>query len=432
MKVLVVGGGGREHALVWKIAQSPRVDEIVAAPGNAGIAELARCASVAADDIAGLVDLARTERADLVVVGPELPLTLGLVDRLADSGIAAFGPSAAAARLEGSKGFAKDVMTRAGVPTAAARLTEDRDEAIARANELGYPVVVKADGLAAGKGVVIAEDAAAAARAVDDALIRGRFGAAGSSVLIEEYLEGQEASILAFTDGDTIASLVPSQDHKRALDGDEGPNTGGMGAYAPAPVVDAATLLSIEETVIRPVVRTLNGEGITYRGVLYAGLMMTDDGPKVLEFNCRFGDPETQVVLPLLDGDLFEIMLATVRGELDPSMVLIKPGAAACVVMASGGYPGQYKKGSEIRGLEGARALDDVVVFHAGTAIRDGAVVTSGGRVLGVTATGADLPGAISRAYEGVRAVTFEGAHFRTDIGHRALARLGTTEGLGA
>ena len=424
MKILVVGSGGREHALVWKIAQSPLAGEILAAPGNAGTATLARNVAVAADDIEGLVRLAADERVDLTVVGPEIPLTMGLADRLADAGLRVFGPSAAGARIEGSKWFAKELMQKGGIPTAAAYLADTREVALSRADELGYPVVIKADGLAAGKGVVIAQSAAEAEAAIDDMLVRGRFGASGKQVLIEECLKGEEASILAFVDGERSALMVPSQDHKRAFDGDEGPNTGGMGAYAPAPVVTPAMLGTIKRDIIDATVRALHEtDGTVYRGVLYAGLMITEKGPKVIEFNCRFGDPEAQVTLPLLEADIVEVMVATARGELDPSAVKTSPGSAVCVVMASGGYPGSYEKGKVIGGLASAGAFDDIVVFHAGTAERDGDVVTSGGRVLGVTGVADGLPAALVLAYEGVRVIKFAGAHHRKDIGHRALER---------
>jgi len=424
VKILVVGGGGREHALVWKIAQSGRAPEILCAPGNAGIAEIARTVPVPADDIDGLVALASEEECDLTVVGPELPLTMGLVDRLSERGLAAFGPTAAAARIEGSKWFAKELMLRASVPTARAWLTASRDEAVGRARELGCPVVVKADGLAAGKGVVVAENEREAVRAIDDALVRARFGASGERVVIEECLVGEEASILAFTDGTSFALLPPSQDYKRALDGDAGPNTGGMGAYAPVPAVTDAVRERIEAEVIGPTIEALSREhGVAYRGVLYAGLMLTSEGPKVIEFNCRFGDPEAQVTLPLMDGDIVDVMLAVVEGRLDPSSVRSRGGSAACVVMASGGYPDAYEKGKPVTGLKDAAGIDGVVLFHAGTAGEGGAVVTSGGRVLGVTGIGTDLTDALRRAYDGVRAVVFEGASYRSDIGYRALER---------
>jgi phosphoribosylamine--glycine ligase len=426
VKVLVVGGGGREHALTWKIAQSPLVDTIIAAPGNAGIARLARTVPVHPDDVERLAQLALEERCDLTVVGPELPLTLGLADMLGERGLTVFGPTRAAARLEGSKWFAKELMAEMGIPTARAWCVDTRDEAMARANELGFPVVIKADGLAAGKGVVVAADAKEAEGAIDDALAGGRFGRSVERVLIEEHLDGEEASILAFTDGERLAPLAASQDHKRVGDGDTGPNTGGMGAYAPAPIVTPRLLESVMTDVLEPAVRgLLMRHDTVYRGVIYAGLMVTGQGPKVLEFNCRFGDPEAQVTLPLLEGDIVEIMMSVAHGELDPDTVRERDGAAACVVMASGGYPGPYEKGRTIHGLEQVSEMDGVVVFHAGTAERDGTTVTSGGRVVGVTGTGEDLPGALERSYAGVRAVHFEGAHYRRDIGYRAIRRVG-------
>ncbi len=425
MKVLVVGGGGREHALAWKLAQSPKVDDIIVAPGNAGTASRARNVNVRADDVDGLLTLAKDERPELTVVGPELPLTLGLADRLIDEGLAVFGPTSSGARIEGSKWFAKEVMLAAGVPTARAWLVSSPNEARSRAEELGYPVVIKADGLAAGKGVVVAEDRDEARAAIDDALVRSKFGEAGQEVLVEEFLHGEEASILAITDGERLAVLAPSQDHKRALEGDRGPNTGGMGAYAPTPVVTAELQDEVAARVLRPTIEALRDRtGEPYRGVLYAGLMITPDGPRVVEFNCRFGDPETQPTLALGDFDLAEALLAASAGELDPSVVRTRDGAAACVVMASGGYPGTYEKGKEIHGLEDAEAMDDVTVFHAGTRREGDRVVTSGGRVLGVTAVGDDLEAAIARAYEAVERISFVGAAYRRDIGHRALTRL--------
>jgi phosphoribosylamine--glycine ligase len=425
MKILVVGSGGREHTLVWKIAQSPLAGEILAAPGNAGMAELARNVPVKADDIEGLARLAVDEGVDLTVIGPELPLTMGLADRLMEAGLTVFGPSRAAARIEGSKWFAKELMLRAGVPTARAYFTDSPDEARERADELGYPVVVKADGLAAGKGVIIARDPKEAEEAIDGMLVQDRFGESGHHLLVEECLVGEEASILAFTDGSESALMVSSQDHKRAFDGDEGPNTGGMGAYAPAPVVTPEMVGTIKRDIIDATVRAMReADGTVYRGVLYAGLMITEDGPKVIEFNCRFGDPEAQVVLPLLESDLVEVMLATARGELDPSTVTSSSAAAACVVIASGGYPGSYEKRKVIGGLSTAAAIEGVTVFHAGTEAVDGDVVTAGGRVLGVTGVDKDLASALTRAYEGVRVIKFAGAFHRKDIGHRALARI--------
>ncbi len=424
MRILIVGGGGREHALAWKLARSASRPELIAAPGNAGIADLARCEPVPADDIDALTKLAVDSGCDLTIVGPEAPLTLGLADRIRDAGGAVFGPSADGARLEGSKWFAKEVMERAGVPTARARRATTRQEALDAVDEMGTPVVVKADGLAAGKGVIIARTRAEAVEAVDGMLEERRFGDAGSTVVVEEHLTGEEASILAFTDGERLAPLVVSQDHKRAFDGDEGPNTGGMGAYAPTPAVDAATTDGIVHDILRPTVETLRAMGIDYRGVLYAGLMLTREGPKVLEFNCRFGDPETQVVLPLLDGDLARIAMSVAAGELDPASVRPLDRSAACVVMASAGYPGAYEKGKRVSGIAAAEALDGVTVFHAGTALDGDEVMTSGGRVLGVTAVADALPDALERAYEAVDRIAFEGAQHRGDIGFRALARL--------
>jgi len=425
MKVLVVGGGGREHALVWKIAQSPSVDDIVAAPGNAGIARLARTVPLRPDDVEGIVRFAEEEECDLTVVGPELPLALGLADLLADRGLAVFGPTRSGARIEASKWFAKELMFERGIPTARARLAQSRDEAVSAAREVGYPVVIKADGLAGGKGVVVATTEEEAVAAIDGAMLRRRFGPSGERVLIEEFLEGEEASILAFTDGKAFGLMAPSQDHKRAFDGDLGPNTGGMGAYAPAPVVTPEVLEEVEDRIIGPTIAALKDiAGVEYRGVLYAGLMITCDGPKVVEFNCRFGDPEAQVTLPLLDADVVEIMLAVVRGELDPSSVCSKTASAACIVMASRGYPGSYETGKEIAGLNAASELEGVLLFHAGTTDADGRTVTSGGRVLGVTGVAPDLSRALAKAYDAVGLIHFDGAHYRTDIGRLALARL--------
>ena len=419
MRILVVGGGGREHALVWKIAQSPLVTELYCAPGNAGIAGLAACVPVAADDIAGLLDFARQSGIDLTVVGPEAPLVAGISDAFQEAGQAVFGPARAAAQLEGSKVFAKEIMQRAGIPTARYATFTAAAPALAYLAEHPGPVVVKADGLAAGKGVVVAADPAAARDAVT-AMFGGRFGAAGKRVIIEEYLEGEEVSILALSDGETVVPLLPSQDHKRAGEGDSGPNTGGMGAYAPVPFYNTALAAQVEEEVLRPVVRAMAAAGHPYRGVLYAGLMLTREGPKVLEFNCRFGDPETQPLMLLLESDLVELMLAASNNELAGTRVSWHPGAAAGVVLAAKGYPGPYRKGDPIGGLE--QLPEGVEAFHAGTDLVDGRVVTAGGRVLCVTARGEDLRTALERAYDGVRAIHFDGMHYRRDIGHRALS----------
>jgi len=420
-KVLIVGGGGREHALAWKVANDSSKPQVFCAPGNAGTAELGRNVPVSAEDIEGLVAWAEENKPDLTIVGPEAPLCAGLADRLAASGFRVFGPSQAAAELEGSKAFAKDVMEAAGVPTAAFGRFTDAEEAKKYIREMGAPIVVKADGLAAGKGVTVATTVEQAEAAVDAALVKRAFGDAGNIVLVEECLQGEEASILALVDGEHIVALASSQDHKRVNDGDEGPNTGGMGAYSPAPVVQDKWWPVIREQVLQPMLDELKKRGVTYKGVLYAGLMMGEAGPKVLEFNCRFGDPETQVVIPRLDGDLLPALEACVDGTLSEDLIKWKPDACVCVVMASGGYPGKYQKGKAIRGLADAAAMGDVVVFHAGTARRDGEVVTSGGRVLGVTALGKDLQGAVDRAYAAVKTIGFEDVHYRKDIAWRAL-----------
>ena len=424
MRILVVGGGGREHTLVWKIAQSTEVGRLYAAPGNPGMAQLAECVDIGADDTDKLLAFAIRERIDLTVVGPEVPLALGIVDRFEERGLKIFGPSGKAAELESSKGFSKDLMAKYGIPTARYGRFTSSEEAVRYVREQGAPIVVKADGLAAGKGVLICRTQAEALEAVRTIMEDQAFGAAGQEVVVEEFLEGEEASILALTDGETILPLVASQDHKAIFDGDGGPNTGGMGAYAPAPVVTEAVLERVMEQVLRPAVDGMAKEGRLYKGVLYAGLMIKDEKLKVVEFNCRFGDPESQVVLPLLKTDLVALMMAVAEGRLGEMALEESDDAAVCVVMASGGYPGSYEKGKRITGLEAAREMDDVVVFHAGTAVRDGAIVTDGGRVLGVTAVGADIGCAIDRAYEAVGKIHFEGAYYRKDIGAKALARL--------
>lgn len=418
MRILVVGGGGREHALVWKIARCPRVTEIYCAPGNAGIAGLANCVPIAADDIEGLLAFARQAGIDLTVVGPEAPLVAGIVDAFQAAGLPVFGPSRAAARLEGSKIFAKELMQAAGIPTARHTAFMEAGTALAYLEEHPGPVVVKADGLAAGKGVVVAPDTATAREAVT-AMFGGRFGPAGQRVIIEEHLEGEEVSILALCDGETVIPFLPSQDHKRVGEGDTGPNTGGMGAYAPVPFYTPEIAGEVEEKILRPTVRAMAAAGCPYRGVLYAGLMLTREGPKVLEFNCRFGDPETQPLMLLLQSDLVELMLATINGELAGTKIDWCPGAAAGVVLAAGGYPGPYARGEVITGLEAV--LPGVEVFHAGTALVDGQVVTAGGRVLCVTARGENLQAALDRVYAGIKAINFAGMHYRRDIGYRAL-----------
>ena len=423
MKVLVVGAGGREHTFSWKLAQSPRVTELLAAPGNPGIAQHARCLPIKDNEIDALVAAGLRERVDLTVVGPELPLALGLADRFRERGLAVFGPSQAAARLESSKAFAKDLMARHGIPTARFRAFTAAGTARAWCRELGVPLVVKADGLAAGKGVIICRTLDEADAAVALCLDQGAFGAAGASVVIEEFMEGEEASFFAITDGAAILPLASAQDHKTVLDGDRGPNTGGMGAYSPAPVMDTAVTERVMAEIVRPTVAAMAKEGAPFAGFLYVGLMITRVGPRVVEFNCRFGDPECQVVIPRLAADLLPLLDAVARGASIPASVPWAPETSVCVVMSSGGYPGTYETGRPISGIADAEALPGVQVFHAGTALRDGALVTAGGRVLGVQALGAGVGAAVDAAYAAVARIHFEGAHFRRDIARRALAR---------
>jgi phosphoribosylamine--glycine ligase len=423
-RVLVIGGGGREHTLVWAISRCRDIEKVHAAPGNAGTArDGENVALPTKPPFAEILAFAKDEAIDLVVVGPEQPLVDGIVDALADAGIRVFGPGKAAAELEGSKTFAKEVMQAAGVPTGGCEVFESSDAAVEYVQKQTPPIVVKADGLAAGKGVSICgtvEEAETAIRAAMDECV---FGDAGSRVIIEEYLEGEEASILALCDGERFVCLPSSQDHKRIYDGDEGPNTGGMGAYSPAPVITPEMQKKIEKTVLAPTLREMAKRGVPYKGVLYAGLMITKDGPRVVEFNCRFGDPETQAVLPRLRSDLVELMEGCIDGNLPEEPLDIEPGAAVCIVAASGGYPGSYEKGKEIRGLEEAGSEDGVVVFHAGTKKDDGRVVTSGGRVLGLTATGSSVRDAVEKAYSAIGKIEFDGIFYRRDIAHRALAR---------
>lgn len=421
MKILVVGGGGREHALVWKISQSPRVKKIFCAPGNAGIAGLAECVNIAADDVDTLLKFALENKIDLTVVGPEAPLMAGLVDQFEAVGLRVFGPRQRAAEIEGSKTLAKEIMEKYSIPTARYRVFEDPVPAIQYIRELGAPLVVKADGLAAGKGVIVAADTETAVQAVKEIMEDRAFGDAGNRVLVEEFLEGEEVSVLAFTDGEHVVPMVSSQDHKRVFDGDLGPNTGGMGAYSPAPVYTSEVAEFALEKILKPTIAGLKAEGRTYRGVIYAGLMVTKDGPKVLEYNARFGDPETQPVLMRLKTDLVEIMEAILAGCLKGQEISWLEEASVCVVMASGGYPGSYQKGKPIKGLEQTRR--DVYVFHAGTALKDGETVTAGGRVLGVTARGKTIREAIESAYGTVEKIHFEGMQYRKDIGGKALKR---------
>jgi len=423
--VLLVGGGGREHALAWKLAQSPGLGRMIAAPGNPGIAAHARRVPIKDTAIDPLVALAQQERPDLVVIGPEAPLALGLADRLRAAGLAVFGGSAAAARLESSKAFAKDLMARHRIPTA--RFGTFRDAAAARsyARELGAPLVVKADGLAAGKGVTVCGTLEEADRAIAQCLEARAFGDAGLTVVVEEFLVGEEASFFALSDGVTVLPLTAAQDHKTVLDGDRGPNTGGMGAYSPAPVMDAAMQERVMTTIVRPTIAAMAEEGAPYTGALFVGLMITAEGPKVIEFNCRFGDPECQAILPRLEDDLLALLLAAATGKGLPSALTWSAQSSVCVVMTSAGYPGSYETGRAISGVEAAAALPGVNVFHAGTALADGALVTAGGRVLGVQAVGADVSAAIRAAYAAVERIRFDGAHYRRDIGHHALRRLG-------
>ena len=413
MTVLVVGGGGREHALVWKLEQSPRVKRILCAPGNAGTTALAENVPVRATDLDAIVALAQREKVGLVVVGPDDPLAAGLVDRLQAAGIRAFGPTASAARFEASKSFAKDFMRRHGIPTAKAEKFTDFAAACDYARGQSFPLVIKADGLALGKGVTIAENFTEAERALREALVDKVFGDAGDTVIIEEFLSGRECSVHALVDGKSWLLFPDARDHKRALDGDRGPNTGGMGTLSPSGRVDDALRARIDREILEPFVRGLKADGIDFRGMLFPGLMLTKDGPKVLEFNARFGDPETQVLLPRLKSDLVDLLEATIDGRLDSVRAEWDPRAACCVVMASGGYPGDYRTGFPIEGLDATDAL----VFHAGTAIGEGQSLTSGGRVLGVTALGTSPPDAVVAAYNAVRRIRFENAAWRTDIG---------------
>jgi phosphoribosylamine--glycine ligase len=423
VKILVVGSGGREHALVWKIAQSPRKPQIFCAPGNAGIEGLAICVPLRADDVAGLKDFALKEYIDLTVVGPEAPLALGIADEFRKARLKIFAPTKAAARLESSKSFSKEIMTANHIPTAAARSFEHMEQALAYLDEQPLPIVVKADGLAQGKGVVVAMTREAARQAVRDAMEKSLFGQAGHRVLIEEFLDGEELTIMAFTDGKTVVPMVPAQDHKRVGDGDTGPNTGGMGAYAPAPIATAALREQVTREVLQPTVDALARQGCPFQGVLYAGLMIVKDRPYVLEFNARLGDPETEVVLPLLKTDLIDVLEAVVEHRLDQLAVEWRSDTALCVVMTSPGYPGAYQIGMSIQGLTTASSDASVAVFHAGTRREAECVVTAGGRVLAVTAWGPSLRQAREQAYQIVPSIQFDGRHYRTDIGHRALSR---------
>ncbi|MCX8043451.1 MAG: phosphoribosylamine--glycine ligase [Desulfobacterota bacterium] len=423
MNVLIIGSGGREHALAWKIAQSPHLTKLFCAPGNAGIASLATCVDIAADDIYKLRDFALQHHIDLTVVGPELPLTLGIADVFQEAGLRVFGPSRAAARLEGSKVFAKKLMQHAGIPTADFAVFDDPESARRYVIKKGGACVVKVDGLAAGKGVFPCATPEEACTAITRIMVDNEFGSAGNAIVIEEFLEGEEASFICVTDGITITPLPSSQDHKRVFDDDRGPNTGGMGAYSPAPVVTPDVERKVMTSIMEPLLHALSSHGIEYQGVIYAGLMIHNNLPRVLEFNVRFGDPETQPIVVRLDNDLLELMSAVVDKRLASYTVVCDPRPAVCVVMAAGGYPGQYEKGQVIQGLETAASLPDTVIFHAGTAVKNGVVVTNGGRVLGVTARGDSIAHAIERAYAAVRSISWHNVHYRHDIGRRALGR---------
>jgi len=423
MKVLVVGNGGREHCVVWKLAQSQLVDQIYIAPGNAGTADLGKNVEIDVMDIEGLLKFAIESDIDFTFVGPEAPLVEGIVDRFEAAGLRIFGPNKQAALLEGSKVFSKNLMEKYNIPTAEYKVFEKADKAITYIKEKGAPIVVKAEGLAAGKGVIVAEELVDAITAVNSILINDKFGDAGARVVIEEYLDGEEATVLAFVDGETIVPMIASQDHKQAYDNDQGPNTGGMGAYAPAPVVDENMMSKIYSEILVPTVAALKDQGIEYKGILYCGLMIKDGQPKVIEYNVRFGDPETQVVLPLLKTDLVEIINYVIDGKLANIEVEWYDKKALCVIMASGGYPLEYKKGKRISGINDANSLDNIIVFQAGTKMLADELLTDGGRVLAVTAIGDNFDEVIEMAYTGVSHIHFNDYHIRHDIGHKAINR---------
>jgi len=423
MKILVIGSGGREHAIVWKLAQSKKAEKIFCAPGNGGIKDIAEPVDIRPDDIAGLLCFAKKNKIDLTVVGPETPLVKGIVDVFDENALKTFGPFKNAAMLEGSKVFSKNAMKRFGLATADFKVFGEAAEAKKYLKKIGVPIVIKADGLASGKGVIIPKTIAEGEKAIDDIMTKKIFGDSGNRVILEDCLEGEEASILVFTDGKTIVPLESSQDHKRIFDDDLGPNTGGMGAYSPAPVVTKVMLDEIIKNVFRPVIDGLGSEGNVYKGILYAGLMITKAGPMVLEFNVRFGDPETQAVLPRLKSDLMDIMLACVDGTLNEINVEWDDSPCISVVCASKGYPGEYEKSKQIFGLEEAGKMKDVIVFHAGTKNENGKILTSGGRVLGVTAFDDDIKSAQAKAYDAIDCIKFEGMQYRKDIGSRAINR---------
>lgn len=417
MKVLVVGSGGREHAICWKLLQSPKVEKLYCAPGNAGIGEVAELVPIGAMEFDKLIDFAKSEGIDFTVVGMDDPLVGGIVDRFEEEGLKVFGPKANAAIIEGSKAFSKELMKKYNIPTAAYETFDDYEKALEYVKKGDFPVVLKADGLALGKGVLICNTLDEAVEGLNTIMVDKKFGESGNKVVIEEFLTGQEMSVLSFCDGKTIVPMVSAQDHKRALDGDKGLNTGGMGTFSPSRVYTPELADECMETVFKPTVEALNKEGRTFKGIIFFGLMLTPKGMKVIEYNARFGDPETQVVLPRLKSDLMEIFEACAEGTLDKVNVEWEDNGTACVVLASGGYPESYTKGYEITGLEEAKKAENIVVFHAGTALKDGKFVTNGGRVLGVTGIGKNLDEAIKIAYEGVKLVDFKDKHFRRDIG---------------
>jgi len=421
MKVLVIGSGGREHALVWKIMQSPKVSQIYCAPGNAGISKLAQCINIDADSIEKLVDFAQEEKIDLTVVGPELALSKGIVNEFNKQGLRIFGPSREAAEIESSKVFSKYLMKKYNIPTANYDVFQNSEKALDYIKKQTFPLVIKADGLAAGKGVFIVENLVQARDALDALMEEKQFGEAGRQVIIEEFLEGEEVSILAFCDGKTVIPMVPSQDHKKIFDNDQGPNTGGMGAYSPVPFYPDELEKRVLEEILKPTVKGLQREGKEYKGVLYAGLILTKEGPKVLEFNARFGDPETQVILPRLKTDLIDILNAVIENTLHQINIEWEDTAAVCVVVASGGYPGKYQKGKVICGLERLEKMKNIIAFHAGTKFQDNQVITSGGRVLGITAWDETIFKAKEKAYKGVNEIYFEDMYYRKDIADKGI-----------
>jgi len=421
MKVLVMGSGGREHALVWKIAQSPKVSQIYCAPGNAGISKLVQCINIDADNIDKLTDFAQKEEIDLTIVGPELSLSRGIVNEFNHKGLKIFGPTKEATEIESSKVFSKYLMKKYNIPTANYEVFQNSEKAFDYIKQQTFPQVIKADGLAAGKGVFIVKDLVQARDALDALMEEKKFGEAGRQVVIEEFLEGEEVSILAFCDGKTVVPMVSSQDHKKIFDNDQGPNTGGMGAYSPVPFYPDEFEKRVLEEVLKPTVKGLWSEGRKYKGVLYAGLILTKEGPKVLEFNARFGDPETQVVLPRLKTDLIDILNAVIEEALHKINIEWEDNAAVCVVVASGGYPGKYQKGKVISGLERLKKMEDIIVFHAGSKLQDDKVITSGGRVLGITAWDDTISKAKEKAYEGVEKIYFKDMYYRKDIAVKAI-----------